>query len=146
MACPVMEEVGEMDCPGLEEAIAMASMRDRLVEFEGKELVWNPTMEHVPYTLFQTNKELSELQSRHNHDMAKREVCTLELTSQLAQIQGELRFRTRACLQAQMACPMMLDKIKSLQAENARQAADLAELREQNERLSGVLQACELLD
>ena len=59
--------------------------------------------------------------------------------------QGEVRTRLEASVRKSLAT-MMLDKIGSLEAEIARHAADLAELRDQNERLSRVLQACQLLD
>ena len=141
-----MEEVEEMDCPGLEEAVAMASMRERLMQFEAQEKVWNETMEHVLKTISATNLELSELQTTHNNEMQKHEVETTQLTSQLAKIKADLKFRTKACNDAQRACPLMLQKIDDLKAQNARQAAELADLREQNERLTRVVQACQLMD
>ena len=141
-----MEEVEEMDCPGLEEAVAMASMRERLMQFEAQEKVWNETMEHVLKTMFATNLELSELQTTHKNEMQKHEVETTQLTSQLAKIKADLKFRTKACNDAQRACPLMLQKINDLKAQNARQAAELADLREQNARLTRVVQACQLMD
>ena len=144
-----MEEVEEMVCPGREEAVAMASMRERLMQFEAQEKVWNETMEHVLKTMFATNLELSELQTTHKNEMQKHEVETMQLTSQLAKIKADLKFRTKACNDAQRACPLMLQNINDLKAQNARQAAELAELadlREQNERLTRVVQACQLMD
>ena len=124
-----MEEVEEMDCPGLVEALAMASMRERLMELEGKEKVWNETMEHVLKTMFATNTELAELQSTHTKEMQKHEMEIHKHETELAKIQVVLKERTKACKQAQKACPLMLAKINSLQEENARQASEIAELR-----------------
>ena len=100
-----MEEVEEMDCPGLEEAVAMASMRERLMQFEAQEKVWNETMEHVLKTMFATNLELSELQTTHKNEMQKHEVETMQLTSQLAKIKADLKFRKKACNDAQRGMP-----------------------------------------
>ena len=120
----------------------IASMRVRLMEFEAKEVVWSQTMEHIIKTLLSTTKELEDPQTIHNQAMYDHD----QMTELHTAIKAELKFRTKACKQAQKACPMMMDKIDALQTENTRQAADLAELRENNERLSRVLDACPLLD
>jgi chromosome segregation ATPase len=141
-----MEEVEEMDCPGLEDAVEMAILKERLMEIEAKEKVWNETMEHILKTMFATNAELAELQSTHKKEMQKHEMDIHKYETELAKIQVVLKERTKACKQAQKACPLMLAKIDSLQAENARQASAIAELRDDNERLSRVLEACQILD
>jgi hypothetical protein len=79
--------------------------------------------------MFATNAELAELQSTHKTAMKKHEM-------ELAKIQGTLKERTKACRQAREACPRMLVEIESLRSENARQAAEIKELRVDNETLS----------
>ena len=112
------------------------------MEFEAKEVVWSQTMEHIIKTLLSTTKELEDLQTIHIQAMRDHD----QMNELRTAMKAELKFRTKACKQAQKACPMMMDKIDALQTENTRQAADLAELRENNERLSRVLDACPLLD
>ena len=130
-----MEEGSEMDCHVLDDAVMIASMRVRLMEFEAKEVVWSQTMEHIIKTLVSTTKDLEDLQIIHNHAMQGHTA-----------MKEELKFRTKACRQAQQACPMMLYKIDALQSENARQASDLSELRDTNERLARIFDARQLLD
>ena len=148
-----MEEDDEMDCPGLKEALDMASMRERLMELEGKEPVWNQTMEHVLNTMFATNTELEELQTSHTKMMQKHEMEIHEHETELAKIKGQLKERTKAAKNAQKACPLMLARIASLRDENQMQASqiaelasEIAELRNENERLSTLLDACQGLE
>ena len=134
-----MQDVGEMGCPGLEKAESIDAMKERVMKFENTQKVWNETMDHILQTMFATNAELAELQSTHKTAMKKHEM-------ELAKIQGSLKERTKACRQAQEACPRMLVKIESLQSKNARQAAEIKELRVDNETLSRLLHSFLILD
>ena len=143
---PQMQDVGEMGCPGLEKDVSIDAMRERVMKFEKIEQVWNETMEHILKTMFATNAELAELQSTHKKDMQKHEKEAHAHEMEIAKMQVVLKERTQACRQARAACPLMLVKIDSLQSENARQASEIKELREDNESLSRLLEACQILD
>ena len=125
-----MVDVDELDCPGLAEAMALASARARLLEFEAKEQTAEATMAQVLEKLFESNAEVERMGVRNRI-----------VTEQLVATQQRVNLFEQRCKNAQKAVPRMLARIKSLEEQVERLSAEVLQLRDHNERLSRLVLA-----
>ena len=119
-----------MECPGLADAMALASARARLLDFEAQEKAAEATMAHVLVKLFESKAEVERMGLQNR-----------TVIEQLVDTQKRVNVFEHRCKNAQKAVPLMVAKIKSLEEHVERLTAEIVQIRDHNERLSRLVLA-----